>query len=138
MEGSLGSKRSRVNLLEKKEPTARHLGPLDKHLGKQGCNCRLQDHKIFNPCENRPVNIRPSVLFMFNRIQFCIVICFQFIICYLSLVICNLASSFKFSVLARQPSRAADPLLRSSRGGGGGAGGTPPVYWHAGGGDLYI
>ncbi len=46
MEGSLGSKRSQVNLLEKKEPTARHLGPLDKHPGKQGCNCRLQDHKI--------------------------------------------------------------------------------------------
>ncbi len=39
------------------------------------------------------------------------------------------------SVLARQPSRAADPLLHSSRGGGGGRG-TPPVYWQAGGGDL--
>jgi hypothetical protein len=38
-------------------------------------------------------------------------------------------------VLARQPSRVADSLLRSSRGGGMG---TPPVYWHTGGGDLYI
>ncbi len=38
-----------------------------------------------------------------------------------------------FSVLARQPSRAASPLLRSLRGGGG----DPPcVYWKAGGGDL--
>ncbi len=40
-----------------------------------------------------------------------------------------------FSVLARQPSRAADFLLRSARGGGMG---TPPVYWHTGGGDLHI
>jgi hypothetical protein len=40
---------------------------------------------------------------------------------------------FSVSVLARQPSRAADPLLRFSRGGG-----TPSVYWQAGGGDLHI
>jgi hypothetical protein len=40
-----------------------------------------------------------------------------------------------WSVLARQPSRAADSLLRSSRGGGMG---TPPVYWQAGGRGLYI
>jgi hypothetical protein len=80
-----------------RKPTARHLGPLDKHLGKQGCKCRLHDHKIFNSRENRPINIRPSVLFMFNRIQICIVICCQFIIRYLPVVICNLASSFKFT-----------------------------------------
>ncbi len=46
-----------------------------------------------------------------------------------------LINIFQKTVLARQPSRAADsspPLLVE------GGMGTPPVYWQAGGGGLYI
>jgi hypothetical protein len=45
-----------------------------------------------------------------------------------------LHQSTEKSVLARQLSQAADPLLRSLRGGGG----PPSVYWQSLGGDLHI
>ncbi len=48
------------------KPTAWHLMPLNKHLGKQGCNFWFRNHKIFNSCKNSLVNICPSVLFMFD------------------------------------------------------------------------
>ncbi len=31
-----------------RKPTTWHLMPLDKHLGKQGCNCQFRSHKLFN------------------------------------------------------------------------------------------
>ncbi len=68
-----------------------------KHLGKQGCNWRFHNHKRFNPRQSRSVNIRPSVLFMFNHLQFCIVISCQFITHYLFFVICHIASCFVFT-----------------------------------------
>jgi hypothetical protein len=80
-----------------RKPIAWHLMPLHKHLGNQSCKCCLRNHKIFNPSKSRSVNTCPSVLFMFNHFQFCIVFCCQFIICYLSLVICHLASCFVFT-----------------------------------------
>jgi hypothetical protein len=69
-----------------RKPTAWHLMPHNKHLGKQGCNCQFRNHKIFNPCKNRSVNFYPSFLFRCNCIH--IVICCQLIIrnftcCYL-------------------------------------------------------
>ncbi len=77
---------------KRRKPTAWHLMPLNNHLGKQSCNWRFCKHKRFDPCKNRSVNICPLVLFMLNCILFCIVICDQFIIRYLYLVICHLAS----------------------------------------------
>jgi hypothetical protein len=52
-----------------RKPTAWHLIPLDKHLGKQGCNFWFRDHEMFNPRISRLVNICPSVLFMFSCIS---------------------------------------------------------------------
>ncbi len=51
------------------KPTAWHLMPLNKLLGKQGCNGWFCDQKRFNPSKNRSVNVCPSVLFMSNRIN---------------------------------------------------------------------
>jgi uncharacterized membrane protein len=72
--------------------TAWHLISLNNHLSKQSCNCRFCNNKRYNPGKNRSVNICPLVLFMLNCIQFCIIICCQFIIRYLYLVIHHLAS----------------------------------------------
>jgi hypothetical protein len=80
-----------------RKPTAWHLMPHNKHLGKQGCNLLFHNHKIFNPRKSRLVNFHPSVLFMNNCIQFCIATCCQFIICYSSVVICYLASCVIFT-----------------------------------------
>ncbi len=62
-----------------KKPTAWHLMPHKKYLGKQGCNCQFRNHKIFNPCKTRAVNFCPSALFMSNCIQFYIIICCWFL-----------------------------------------------------------
>ncbi len=38
----------------------------NKHLGKQGHNCRFRSHKIFNPFKSRSVNFCPSVFFSYS------------------------------------------------------------------------
>jgi hypothetical protein len=76
---------------EGRKPTAWHLKPHNKHLGKQSCNCQFRNHKTFNPCKNRSVNVHLLDLSRYNCIWFCIVVCCQFIIHYLSVVICHLA-----------------------------------------------
>jgi hypothetical protein len=40
--------------------------PHYKHPGKQGCNCHLPSHKIFNPCKYRTGATQTSELFMFS------------------------------------------------------------------------
>jgi hypothetical protein len=60
--------------------------PHNKHLGKQGCSYWFCHYKIFKPCKSRSVKLHPSDLFMNNCIRFCIVICCQFVICYLSVL----------------------------------------------------
>jgi hypothetical protein len=55
-----------------RKPTAWHLMPPDKHLGKQGCNLRFPDHEIFDPHKNRSVSrstFALQFLFMFNCIS---------------------------------------------------------------------
>ncbi len=61
LEGSLGSKRPGVNLLERKEPSAWHLVPLNKHLGIQCCNYQFRNHKMFYSRKSRSFNICPSI-----------------------------------------------------------------------------
>jgi hypothetical protein len=69
-----------------RKPTAWHLMPLNKHLGKQSCNCQCR----------RSVNICPSVFVHVQLHQFCIFICCHFVINYLLIVICHLVSWFIF------------------------------------------
>jgi hypothetical protein len=90
-----------------KKPTACHLMPHNKHLGKQGCNFQFRKHKIFNPWKTRSVNFRPSALFTCNCIQFYIIICcwvvIRYFICCLVFVfdyIFFLFCCFKFILLS--------------------------------------
>jgi hypothetical protein len=80
-------------------PTAWHLMPPDKHLGKQGCNFWFRDHEIFNPRKSMSVNICPSVFVHVQFHQFFIVICCQFVIQYLFVVIHRLVSCFVFTFI---------------------------------------
>jgi hypothetical protein len=82
-----------------RKPTAWHLMPPDKHLGKHGCNYQFCKHEMFNPCKSRSVNIFPSIFVHVQLHQFCIVICCQFIFYYLSVVIRHLASCFAFTLI---------------------------------------
>jgi hypothetical protein len=76
-----------------------NLQPPDKHLGKQGCNYQFRNHKIFNPHKSRLVNISPSVFVHVQVHQFCIILYCQFVIHYLSVVICHLAGCFIFVLI---------------------------------------
>jgi hypothetical protein len=82
-----------------RKSSAWHLMSPDKHLGEQGCNYQFCNQEILNTCKNRSVNIHPSVLFMFNWIWFCTVICCQFVTHYLSVVNHHLASCFAFTFI---------------------------------------
>jgi hypothetical protein len=79
-----------------RKPTAWHLMPHNKHLGKQGCRCQFRNHKRFNP--HRSVSICPSVLVVSNRI---VLHCYLLPVCY-SLFICCYSSScqlFRFTFI---------------------------------------
>ncbi len=94
----MGSKRPQVSLLERKETYSMTSDVSKQIRGQTGCNCQFCNHKLFNLCKSRSVKFHPSVLFMNNCIQFCIIIFCQFIICYLSVIMRYLACCFVFIV----------------------------------------
>ncbi len=60
-----------MSLLERNETYSMTSDASEQTPRQTRCNYQFRNHKIFNPCKNRSVNLCPSVLFMNNCIQLC-------------------------------------------------------------------